>query len=259
MDTVPSSTTYAKKISVEEYNQQKDDYTQKALKELNEQMKTFTKPENNPRSLITSNKKLSISLPNSDNDEPDDYVDTTNTKNDSDSDYSDKADITNTTKSNSSLNFIIKHYVNEQTPPQQQLLKKRKITTTKQATIQGNNKIQSSNQSPQHINTMSDAIYAQHELDIDVITKLKLKNNTLKMENEDLDKKKHFLTLELSNSQCDISELKKQISYLKDENIKLKQYINFVNKNDAQFEYYLRMTCYIFIVLILLFVYIFCL
>ena len=258
MEAAPETNTYAKKISVEEYNQQKDDYTQKALKELNEQMKTFTKPESNPRSLITSNKKLSISLPNSDNDdEPDDYVDTTNTKNndnDSDSDYADKTEITDTTKSNSSLNFIIKHYVNEQTPPQQQLLKKRKITNT---TTQATN--QAKNQSPQQINTMSDAIYAQHELDMDVITKLKLKNNTLKMENEDLDKKKHFLTLELSNNQCEIADLKKQLSYLKNETIKLKQYINFVNKSDAQFLYYLKLACYVAIVILLLLLYIFCL
>ena len=256
METVPETITYAKKISVEDYNQQKDDYTQKALKELNEQMKTFTKPESNTRSLITSNKKLSISLPNSDNDdEPDDYVDTTNTKNndnDSDSDYADKTEITDTTKSNSSLNFIIKHYVNEQTPPQQQLLKKRKITNT---TTQATN--QAKNQSPQQINTMSDAIYAQHELDMDVITKLKLKNNTLKMENEDLDKKKHFLTLELSNSQCDIGELKKQISYLKDENIKLKQFITIMRKADAQFELYVKYTVCILILLLILTIYIF--
>ena len=64
MDAVPDTMTYAKKISVEEYNQQKDDYTQKALKELNEQMKTFTKPKSNSNTLITSNKKISLSLPN---------------------------------------------------------------------------------------------------------------------------------------------------------------------------------------------------
>ena len=61
MDTVPEPITYAKKISVEEYTQQKDEYTQKALKELNAQMKNFIKPESKPRSLNTSNKKLSIS------------------------------------------------------------------------------------------------------------------------------------------------------------------------------------------------------
>ena len=34
---------YTNKISLEEYAKQKDDFTQKALKELSEQMKTFEK------------------------------------------------------------------------------------------------------------------------------------------------------------------------------------------------------------------------
>ena len=265
METVPETTTYAKKISVEEYNQQKDNYTQKALKELNEQMKTFTKPESNPRSLITSNKKLSISLPNSDNDDNDDNDDNNdnnddncgedNYKNrDSDSDYEDKKetiDTSNTPKSKSSLNFIIKQYVNEQTPPQQQLLKKRKITNTNTNHVTN----QARNQSSQHINTMSDAIYAQHELDMDVITNLKLKNNNLKNENEDLDTKKHFLTLELSNAQCEIGDLKKQISDLKDVNIKLKQYINFTKKQDDLFDSYLKYSCFTIVLLMIFLIY----
>jgi len=258
METVPETTTYAKKISVEEYNQQKNDYTKKALKELNEQMKTFTKPESKPRSLITSNKKLSISLPNSDNDDNDDNDDNAEynlKKHDSDSDYEDKKetiDTSNTPKSKSSLNFIIKQYVNEQTPIQQQLLKKRKITNTNTNQVTNHAR----NQEPQHINTMSDAIYAQHELDMDVITNLKLKNNNLKNENEDLDTKKHFLTLELSNAQCEINDLKKQISDLKDINIKLKQYINFSKKQDDLFDYYLKRSCFIIVLLIIFLIYI---
>jgi hypothetical protein len=263
METVPETTTYAKKISVEEYNQQKDNYTQKALKELNEQMKTFRKPESNPRTLITSNKKLSISLPNSDNDDNDDNNDANddncdeyNSKNhNSDSDYEDKKETIDTTKSNSSLNFIIKHYVNDQTPQQQQLLKKRKITNTNKHDNQSANQSIIHNQTVQKTNTMSDAIYAQHELDMDVITNLKLKNNNLKNENEDLDTKKHFLTLELSNAQCEIIDLKKQISDLKDVNIKLKQYINFTKKQDDLFVYYLKLSCYIIVLLMIFLIY----
>lgn len=276
MDAVPDTMTYAKKISVEEYNQQKDDYTQKALKELNEQMKTFTKPKSNSNTLITSNKKISLSLPNSDNDDNDDndennYKNRDNTKKDnskeydSDSDYEDKTettdiiDIANNTKSNTSLNFIIKHYVNEQKPPHQQLLKKRKITNTNQSSNKTVNQSvnHTSNQTFQKTNTMSDAIYAQHEVDMDLITKLKLKNNTLKIENEDLDTKKHFLTLELSNAQCEIGDFKKQILKLKDENINLKQYINIIKKQDDLINYYLKLSCYIFIFLIILLIYMF--
>ena len=252
MSSVPETTTYAKQITIEEYNQQKDDYTQKALKELNEQMKTF-KPS---KSIINSSKKISLSLPNSDNDDNDNDNDDDNGNdiknngiNDSDSDYEDKKDINdtiNSTKTNS-LNFIIKHYVNEQAPPPQQLLKKRKITNAK--TVQPLQLAQPNQQS----STMTDAIYAQHELDMDVITKLKLKINTLKTENEDLDSKKHFLTLELSNAQCDVADLKKQIDILKYENSNLKRFIIIMKKNDESFELYLK-TSIITVLLLMLYV-----
>ena len=215
-----TTTTYAKQITVEEYNRQKDENTQKALKELNEQMKTFKKTNKN----TDTNTKISLSLPNSYNDEDED-------EKGSDSDYTENIDNSTVTPS---VNFIIKQYASEQTPPQQQLLKKRKITNS--------NSNGSSNG-----NTMTDAIYAQHELDMETITNLKLKNNSLKNENNDLDTKKHFLTLELSNAQCDITDFKKQISYLKDENIKLKQFIQIMKKSDEMFEFYLKCICYIFI------------
>jgi hypothetical protein len=245
METTP---TYVKQITVEEYNKQKDETTQKALKELNEQIKTLKNTKTNTKTNTTNinkNRKLSISLPNSDNDED-------VQENNSDSDYTEN---TETPAVNPSLNFIIKHYVSEQTPPQQQLLKKRKITNTNQSSNQsktiGNDKINS------NINTMSDAIYAQHELDMETITNLKLQNNNLQNETNDLDKKTHFLTLELSNAQCDIGEFKKQISYLKDENIKLKQFIKIMIKNDDQFELYVKYICYIFIASAILLTYIY--
>ena len=238
---------FAKQITIEEYNKQKDEYTQKALKELNEQMK------NGPKPITSKTKtKLNISLPNSndndnDNDDNDNDNDngTVDNANDSDSDYTENRENTN---SNQSVNFIIKHYVNEQTQPQQQLLKKRKITN-----IQSSKPLQSMQQTA----NITDAIYAQHELDIENITKLKLKNNSLKIENEDLDKKKHFLTLELSNAQCDISDLNKQVSYLKDENIKLKQFITMMRKSDEKFELYLSIAFYIFVALSILLIYVF--
>lgn len=267
MAAVPETITYAKKISEKEYNEQKDVYTQKALKELNEQMKTFKTPQSNTPTLIKSSKKISLSLPNSDNDDNDDNDDkddkdvkdydtkdynydtkeSYSKKNDSDSDYTDD---THTTKSNPSINFIIKHYANEQTPPQQQLLKKRKITNS-------NNSSTNTSQYSQPTHTMSDAIYAQHELDMEIISKLKVKNNTLKIENEDLDTKKHYLTLELSNSQCEVSDYKKQISHLMDENIKLKQYITNIRKINEKFELYAQFTFYLFVLVSILLIYVF--
>jgi len=243
IDEPVDTPTFAKQISVEEYNKQKDVYTQKALKDLNDQMKSFIKP-----TTSKSKSKLSISLPNSDNDDDDDDNVNNNLENskDSDSDYTENRETTN---SNQSVNFIIKHYVNEQIPPQQQLLKKRKITNT-----QSSKPIQTVQQTNSNI---TDAIYAQHELDMENINKLKLKNNTLKFENEELDKKKHFLTLELSNAQCEISDYKKQVSYLKDENIRLKQFITIMQKSDEDFLLYVKFILYLLICLCILLFYVF--
>ena len=248
LDEASGTPTFAKQITVEEYNQQKDDYTQKALKELNDQMKSFIKPTtSNSNSSSKSKSKLSISLPNSDNDDDDDNVnDNQENSKDSDSDYTENRETTN---SNQSVNFIIKHYVNEQIPPQQQLLKKRKITNT-----QSSKPIQTLQQNNPNI---TDAIYAQHELDMENMNKLKLKNNNLKFENEELDKKKHFLTLELSNAQCEISDYKKQVSYLKDENIRLKQFITTMKKSDDDFLLYVKFSVYVFTFLCILLFYIF--
>ena len=255
LNSVPEPITFAKKISVEEYNKQKDDYTQKALKELNDQMKHLPP--------IIKKSSISLSLPNSDNDEDDkdindkyinskDINDTyinskdinmkdINNDNDSDSDYNDNHDNHEHSKSNHSVNFIIKHFVSENSEPVQQSLKKRKIVR---------------NTANQNQNTtMSDAIYAQHELDMNTITKLTVQNNSLKIENQDLDSRKHYLTLELSNAQCDISDLKKQISYLKNENIKLKHFINIIKKSDAYVEKCIKFICYICILIILLIIY----
>ena len=246
VNDIPDTISYSKKISTEEYNNQKDEFTQKSLKELNEQMKTFNKPKEN-------NKKISMSLPNSDNDDKDN-----DNINGSDSDYTENIDnidndeqtttnisASNISKSSPSVNFIIKHYTNEQPPSSHQLLKKRKIASLLPIqTLQTNN-------------TMSDAIYAQHEQDMDTITKLKLKNNTLKIENEDLDTKKHFLTLELSNAQCEISDFKTLISKLKADNFKLKKFIIIMKQNDDQFELYLKYCSVVGIIVLLLIIYVF--
>jgi hypothetical protein len=74
---------------------------------------------------------------------------------------------------------------------------------------------------------------------------------------EDLDKKKHFLTLELSNVQCDLDDFKKQIFYLKDENIKLKQFITTMQKSDDDFLLYVKISAYLFTLLCILLFYVF--
>jgi len=207
---------YSNKISLEEYNKQKDDFTQKALKELSEQMKTFEKPKENKEenkksksafNIINTNKKINTDIANVDNNTDDND----NDDNDgSESDYDTNLD--NTKPSKSSINLIVQHVENKQ--------KKRKVSHT---------------QSKTQDTSMSDSIYAQHEVDMQTIQLLKDKINDLKIENADLDSKKHYLTLDLNNAQCDVNEMKKQVSYLKDQLIAHKEFIKQMKKCDDDF------------------------
>ena len=220
---------YSNKISLEEYNKQKDDFTQKALKELSEQMKTFEKPKENKEenktsksafNIINTNKKINTNIINVDDNNDNDNDDDNNNDNDnyndgSESDYDTNLD--NTKPSKSSINLIVQHVENKQ--------KKRKVSHT---------------QSKTQDTSMSDSIYAQHEVDMQTIQLLKDKINDLKIENADLDSKKHYLTLDLNNSQCEVNDLKKQVSYLKDKLIAHKEFIKQMKKCDDEFEKMLK-------------------
>ena len=226
---------YTNKISEEEYNKQKDDYTQKALKELSEQMKTFEKPKENKEenkksksafNIINTNKKINSDIVNIDNiNDNNDNDDNDNDDNDgSESDYD-----TNLDNTKASINLIVQHVENKQ--------KKRKVSHT-----------QSKNQDI----SMSDSIYAQHEVDMQTIQLLKDKINELKIENADLDSKKHYLTLDLNNAQCEVNDLKKQVSYLKDQLISHKQFIKQMKKYDDDFAKMLKIVVIVVTILLLL-------
>jgi hypothetical protein len=222
---------YTNKISLEEYAKQKDDFTQKALKELSEQMKTFVKPKENKEekkiksksvfNIINTSKKINTDIVNdnnNDDNDDDDINDYNNGDGDNDdgndgseSDYDTNLD--NKKPSKSSINLIVQHVENKQ--------KKRKVSH--------------SNSKNQDNLSMSDSIYAQHEVDMQTIQLLKDKMNELKIENADLDSKKHYLTLDLNNAQCEINDLKKQVSYLKDQLISYKQFIKQMKKYDDDF------------------------
>jgi len=255
-----ASTTYTNKISLEEYTKQKDDFTQKALKELSEQMKTFEKPKQTnsdikPKKLATKtahksehklehksvpktehniinvNNKINTKLINNNNDDnDDDDNDDNDGDNNSESDY-DNLENTDKMTAHPAINLIVQHVENKQ--------KKRKVSHT-----------QSKNQDN---SSMSDSIYAQHEVDMQTIQLLKDKMNELKIENADLDGKKHYLTLDLNNAQCDINQFKKQVSYLKAQLITHKQFINQMKKYDDDFAKRLKLTCAIIVFLLILY------
>jgi len=263
LTNVPKTKTFANKISVEEYNQQKDDYTQKALKELSEQMKTFEKPKQTCTkfNIINTSKKINTDIIDIDNntninedDTRDDNSDdnsynnngdngnnNSNDNNDSESDYDTNLDTINkrnSKKTHPSINLIVQHVENKQ--------KKRKLTTT-QSKIQDNT-----------TTTMSDSIYAQHEVDMQTIQLLKDKINELKIENANLDSKKHYLTLDLNNAQCEVNDLKKQVSYLKDQLITHKQFIKQMKKYDDDFSKMLKLfliSCFILFIIYFTYLY----
>jgi len=222
---------YSNKISLEEYNKQKDEFTQKALKELSEQMKTFEKPKENKQEnksksefkLIKNSKKINTNIinidDNNDNDNDNDDNDNNNDNDDNDGSESDyDTNLDNTKPSKSSINLIVQHVENKQ--------KKRKVSHT---------------QSKTQDTSITDSIYAQHEVDMRTIQLLKDKMNVLKIENADLDSKKHYLTLDLNNAQCDVNDLKKQVSYLKDQLIAHKQFIKQMKKCDDDFAKILKL------------------
>ena len=101
---------------------------------------------------------------------------------------------------------------------------------------------------------MSDSIYAQHEVDMRTIQLLKDKMNELKIENADLDSKKHYLTLDLNNAQCEVNELKKQVSYLKDQLISHKQFIKQMKKYDDDFAKMLKLVVIVVTILLLFYI-----
>jgi len=221
----PKESNYTNKISLEEYNKQKDDFTQKALKELSEQMKIFVKPNVNKDKSKAEFKPINTSkqINNDDNDDDNDVNDNNNDNDDncSESDYDTSLD--NTKPSKSSINLIVQHVENKQ--------KKRKVTHTPHT----HSKIQNTTNT-----TMSDSIYAQHEVDIQTIQLLKDTINELKIENANLESKKHYLTLDLNNAVCDVNELKKQVSNLKDQLIIHKQFIKQMKKYDDDFAKFLK-------------------
>jgi len=201
---------FSKQISVDEYNSQKEDYTQKALRELKEQMKTFKRPETKTNDTlfkkINSNdnkRKISENEEDSDNYELEGDFD----EEDSDNKIENDCD-------NSSVNLIIKHVLDNKSS-------KIKNTNTKTS---GNKSSNTKSQTNSLDDNIINSIYAQHEIDINTISQLnktilELKQNIKdkKRDFDDVDNKMHYLKLDLCNLQCDNKDFIKEITSLKNE------------------------------------------
>jgi hypothetical protein len=184
----------AEKITMEEYNRQKDEYTNQALKELQTQMQN-QKPIT--RKILVNNKDDNNELSDDGNNSV--ILHNSDSDNDSDNDSNDD--------DNYETNLIIKHIINNGARDDSKT--NSKLRNRRMKSIPDNETKASA--------SINDIIYAQRELDMKTIQSLKEIINNLKREIDDESRKNHFLKLDLNNSHCDNMELKNQILVLKEE------------------------------------------
>jgi hypothetical protein len=242
-DNIPTK-IFTKQISVDDYNNQKEDYTQKALRELNEQMKTFKRPETKTNDTLfkkinskDNKRKISENEEDSDNYELEEDFDEEEFDNKIENDCN-----------NSSVNLIIKHVLDKKSS-------KIKNNNAKSSNAKSSNKLQ--------INSMDDniinSIYAQHEIDINTIaqlnkTILELKQNIKdkKKDFDDVDNKMHYLKLDLCNLQCDNKDFIKEITSLKNEIQIQNNKIILFEKNIKNRQFYIKILKVSVMILLLL-------
>lgn len=192
MDT--DNSTVAQKISLEEYEKQKTDYTQKALKELRLQMNTEYSKYENPKKKI---KKNSI-----DEDQEDSYE-------------------SNESNESNDINIIIHR---EEKPK----LRQRKIN---------------------NYNSNDSQLLEKYDKSMKTIQDLKLLNSELEDEITTLDKKIHYMKLDLTNITVDFADLQEKYIKLINENNTLKEKLENEHKKYHKNKF-LQNIIYSFIVIV---------
>lgn len=177
---VEKTNTIAQQISIDEYEKQKNEYTQNALKELRDQMRSIENNFENPKKKI---QKIVVDSDNSDND---------NYNNESDG----------------NINIVI----------QRDHSKSNKLRNRKNNTNKSNNEIDSQ-------------LFEKYDQSHKIIQGLKDVNKELEEEITSLDKRLHFMKLELNNVTVDISDLQRKHNCLIIENNKLKLDLDTEKKN----------------------------
>ena len=211
-----ATTQFAKKISIDEYNKQKDDYTQRALRELKEQLTSSSK-----RPL--DNKYSDIELDDDSDSDSVDVKNTSNNNNDSSNNYNNGSN--NDSNSNSNSNNI------KQTKPKVNVFIQHvpeKIKNTNNGnngnsnngnnSSNGNNsnkkiKVNSQNNSELN-NNLVGSIYAKREDDINTIAKLNKQIVDLKQKNKELESTKRYLELDFLNKELDNTDKDRKIDEL---------------------------------------------
>ena len=236
---------FAEQKTINEYNKDKVDYTQKALKELQEQMKNFDfnkKP--NVDKVFNSNKFLQTTKSSSNN-VSNNVLEISDNEQDSETEI----DLQNNKQN---INLIIKH-----------VLDKKKANNSNNSN-NSNNNIKSKSMSNVKIadESITNVIYAQHELDIKTISKLnktitELQSNIkdLKKESDDVESKLYYLKLDLGNAQCDKFELEKQVICLKEDLEKTKIKHTYAEEKNKIFQVNIKYINIFIVILLMLNIY----
>jgi hypothetical protein len=178
METSTSPRNFAQQISLDEYNTQKKEYTEKALLELKSQMATFKHKPNNESAQSES-------------------------ENDSDD--------CSSGEQSAGVNVIIKTYTDSTKTGEKDMynnnkgLRKRRVPSKSIGEGEGIGASAAAN-------SLSNTIYLQRELDLQEIQKLKNQKKQLQNALEEEERKNHFLKLDLCNAQVDNSVLKKDLN-----------------------------------------------
>ena len=189
MESTEQPTQFAQKISIEEYNRQKDDYTKKALANLNQvlQQQQFSAAKNRYKGGPLEGSLLTENI----ND---------NTKNFDDSEESDN-EIEEIDKRDDIPKIVVQQFVGHR-KEKAKGAKKQQSCGEKDAPVDGNLVV---------------SLIEQHDENLRIIAALKKMNREQDEQINSLDRKLHFMKLELGNCQVDLDTANNDIKVLKHE------------------------------------------
>ena len=190
MEASTSTRNFAQQIPLDEYNNQIKKYTEKALLELKSQMATFI-PKSNHNNNHNNN----------------------NTQSESDNDSADCS----SGEQSAEVNVIVKTYKDSLKTGEKDTnigLRKRVVSSKSKSNSNAHTTV-----NDEGANSLSNTIYAQRELELQEIQKLKSQIKKLKSLLDEEERKNHFLKLDLCNAQVDNADLHKALS-IRDDNIK---------------------------------------
>ena len=194
MESTKQPTQFAQKISIEEYNRQKDDYTKKALANLNQvlQQQQFSAAKNRYKGgpLVSDSNTGNVSDYSGDFDNSDENVNL-------------EEDVDNTVKRDDIPKIVVQQFVGHREGKAKGAKKTIKQSSSeKDATVDGNLVV---------------SLIEQHDGDLRMIAELKKLNRELDEQINSLDRKLHFMKLELGNCQVDLDTANNDIKVLKHE------------------------------------------